>query len=86
MKIYGQHDARTIQQLERCVAAEDNAVGILCADGHLGYSMPIGGVVGYRKYVQSVWRELRHRLREPRREDSAESRRLDSCELRTPGR
>lgn len=51
LKIYGQHDERTIQQLERCVAAEDGAIGVLCADGHLGYSMPIGGVVGYRRYV-----------------------------------
>lgn len=51
MKIYGQHDDRTIQQLERCVAAEAGAIGVLCADGHLGYSMPIGGVVAYRRYV-----------------------------------
>lgn len=51
MKIYGQHDDRTIQQLERCVAAEYGARGVLCADGHLGYSMPIGGVVGYRQFV-----------------------------------
>lgn len=51
MKIYGQHDVKTVQQLERCIAAEDGAVGVLCADGHLGYSMPIGGVVGYRNFV-----------------------------------
>lgn len=51
MKIYGEHDDRTKQQLERCVAAEEGAIGVLCADGHLGYSMPIGGVVGYRHVV-----------------------------------
>lgn len=51
MKIYGQHDERTVQQLERCVAAESGAVGVLCADGHVGYSMPIGGVVAYRDFV-----------------------------------
>lgn len=51
MKILGQHDERTVQQLERCVAAEDGAVGVLCADGHVGYSMPIGGVVAYRGFV-----------------------------------
>ena len=51
MKIYGQHDERTIQQLTRCVAAENGAIGVLCADGHVGYSMPIGGVVGYKNYV-----------------------------------
>lgn len=51
MKIYGQHDERTVQQLERCVAAEDGAIGVLCADGHVGYSMPIGGVVAYRDFI-----------------------------------
>lgn len=51
MKIYGEHDERTKDQLTRCVAAEDGAIGVLCADGHLGYSMPIGGVVAYRGFV-----------------------------------
>lgn len=32
MKIYGQHDEATLKQLERCVAAEDGAPGVLCAD------------------------------------------------------
>jgi tRNA-splicing ligase RtcB len=51
VKIFGQHDEATIQQLQRCAAAERNAPAVLCADGHLGYSMPIGGVVGYRDHV-----------------------------------
>jgi tRNA-splicing ligase RtcB len=51
MKIYGRHDERTIDQLRRCIAAERGATGVLCADGHLGYSMPIGGVVAYRDHV-----------------------------------
>jgi tRNA-splicing ligase RtcB len=51
MKIHGTHDDATIAQLERCVAAEDGAIGVLCADGHKGYSMPIGGVVAYRNHV-----------------------------------
>lgn len=49
--IYGEHDARTIDQLKRCVAAEDGAIGALMPDGHLGYSMPIGGVVAYREHI-----------------------------------
>lgn len=49
--IYGTHDIATIEQLERCAAAELGARGVLCADGHKGYSMPIGGVVGYRNFV-----------------------------------
>jgi tRNA-splicing ligase RtcB len=51
MKIYGQHDDRTVGQLSRCVEAEPGALGVLCADGHVGYSMPIGGVVAYRGFV-----------------------------------
>lgn len=51
MKIYGQHEDRTIQQLTRCVEAEEGARAVLCADGHVGYSMPIGGVVAYLKHV-----------------------------------
>ena len=50
-KIVGQHDEATIEQLERCAAAEDGAPAVLCADGHLGYSMPIGGVIGYRDHI-----------------------------------
>lgn len=51
MKIYGVHDDRTVKQLETCVAAEEGARGVLCADGHVGYSMPIGGVVAYKEFV-----------------------------------
>jgi tRNA-splicing ligase RtcB (3'-phosphate/5'-hydroxy nucleic acid ligase) len=51
IRIFGDHDERTIAQLERCVAAEEGARGVLCADGHLGYSQPIGGVVAYREHV-----------------------------------
>ncbi|MGE3519218.1 MAG: RtcB family protein, partial [Vicinamibacterales bacterium] len=51
LKVFGTHDQRTLQQLDRCVSAEPGALGVLCADGHLGYSMPIGGVVGYKQFV-----------------------------------
>lgn len=51
ISIFGQHDQRTIDQLTRCVDAEDGSIGALMPDGHLGYSMPIGGVVAYRDHV-----------------------------------
>ncbi|MFN8063842.1 MAG: RtcB family protein [Vicinamibacterales bacterium] len=51
IRIFGAHDDRTVQQIERCAAAEPDARAVLCADGHVGYSMPIGGVVGYRDHV-----------------------------------
>ena len=51
MRVFGDHDEPTRRQLQQCVDAEDGARGVLCADGHLGYSMPIGGVVAYRDHV-----------------------------------
>lgn len=51
LTILGEHEARTIDQLSRCTAAEEGAIGVLCADGHVGYSQPIGGVVAYRDHI-----------------------------------
>jgi len=50
-KIYGQHDEKTIKQMETCMATGSAAGGVLCADGHLGYAHPIGGVVGYTDHI-----------------------------------
>lgn len=47
MKIFGNHDERTIRQLQTCLNTSEGSEGVLCADAHLGYSMPIGGVVSY---------------------------------------
>ncbi len=49
--VFGNHDEATIDQLKKCIDAEAGARGVLCADGHVGYSMPIGGVVGYRRLI-----------------------------------
>jgi tRNA-splicing ligase RtcB len=49
--VIGDHEARTVEQLERCVRAEDGAAGVLCADGHVGYSQPVGGAVAYREHI-----------------------------------
>ena len=51
MEIFGAHEQRVIDQLARCAAVEDGARAVLCADGHLGYSQPIGGAVTYRKHI-----------------------------------
>jgi tRNA-splicing ligase RtcB len=48
---FGEVDQRSFAQLQRCLEVEREARGALCADHHLGYSMPIGGVVGYRRHV-----------------------------------
>lgn len=51
--VFGEHDSGTIEQLATCIGAVPNgeARGALMADGHVGYSMCIGGVVGYKNYV-----------------------------------
>ncbi len=52
MKIFGQHEEKTLIQFE---AVRSRAVdAALMADGHLGYVMPIGGVAAYRDQVSVV--------------------------------
>ena len=47
VKIFGVHDDKTVAQIQTC-ANTGNVVGAaLMADGHYGYSQPIGGVVVY---------------------------------------
>jgi tRNA-splicing ligase RtcB len=45
--IFGEHDEKTIAQMERCTRVGSVAGAVLCADGHLGYAQPVGGVVAY---------------------------------------
>src|SRR3954470_2675951 len=51
IKTFGDVDARSLEQLERCMAAGDADYGVLCADHHPGYSQPIGGAIAYEGYV-----------------------------------
>src|SRR5918912_1774041 len=48
---FGRVDERSLDQLERCMAAGDAEFGVLCADHHPGYSQPIGGGIAYEGYV-----------------------------------
>jgi len=50
-QIYGVHDEKTIAQFERCLGAGNVYGGVLCADGHYGYSQPVGGVIAYEGQV-----------------------------------
>ena len=52
MKVFGQHDDKTLTQLEDVASRAHKAA--LMADGHLGYVMPIGGVAAYRGSVSVV--------------------------------
>ena len=51
IRIFGAHDERTVAQLERCAQAGPATRAVLCADGHLGYSQPIGGAIAYEDAV-----------------------------------
>ncbi len=51
IKTFGEVDARSLAQLERCMEAGDADFGVLCADHHVGYSQPIGGAIAYEGYV-----------------------------------
>jgi tRNA-splicing ligase RtcB (3'-phosphate/5'-hydroxy nucleic acid ligase) len=49
--VYGDVDKRAVDQLRRCAAAGDAVRGALCADGHVGYSQPIGGAIAYADHI-----------------------------------
>lgn len=45
--IFGKHDDNTLRQFNHCLETGNVIGGVLCADGHYGYSQPVGGVVVY---------------------------------------
>jgi len=51
VKIFGEHDARTKEQMARCMQYGSAVGGVLCADGHLGYAQPVGGVIAYEEHI-----------------------------------
>ena len=51
LKIFGQHEDATVAQMRNCMAVGNVVSGVICADGHLGYAQPVGGVIAYEKQV-----------------------------------
>ncbi len=51
LEIFGEHDAATIAQMRNCMAVGNVVAGVICADGHLGYAQPVGGVIAYEKQI-----------------------------------
>ena len=51
IKTFGPVDERSLKQLERCMAAGDAELAVLCADHHPGYSQPIGGGIAYEGHI-----------------------------------
>ena len=49
IKVYGEVDESAKQQLRNCM--DETSIGVLTADGHKGYSHPIGGAIAYKDKV-----------------------------------
>lgn len=51
LTIIGTHEAQTIEQMRTCMSVGNAVAGVICADGHLGYAQPVGGVIAYEKQI-----------------------------------
>lgn len=51
IKVFGEPEAQTVEQMENVIRAGGVEHAVLCADSHLGYSVPVGGVVAYDRMI-----------------------------------
>jgi tRNA-splicing ligase RtcB len=51
LTVFGEHEQSTIDQMKNCMAVGNAVAGVICADGHLGYAQPVGGVIAYEKQI-----------------------------------
>lgn len=51
LSVFGEHDEGTLEQMWRCLGTGSAVKGVICADGHLGYAQPVGGVIAYEKHI-----------------------------------
>lgn len=51
LTVIGEHDEGTIAQMRNCMRVGNTVAGVICADGHLGYAQPVGGVIAYEKQI-----------------------------------
>ncbi len=51
LKVIGEHEEGTIAQMRNCMSVGNAVTGVLCADGHLGYAQPVGGVIAYEGQI-----------------------------------
>jgi hypothetical protein len=71
--VWGDHEEKTLEQVRTCAATADRAA--LMADGHLGYAVPIGGVVAYKDAISPSGVGFRYRLRQQGRSSRYAGRR-----------
>src|SRR4051812_32396348 len=51
LKIFGTPEESAVKQIQNCLRDDAAVAGALMADNHLGYAMPIGGVVAYEDAI-----------------------------------
>jgi tRNA-splicing ligase RtcB (3'-phosphate/5'-hydroxy nucleic acid ligase) len=51
LKVFGEHDEATLAQMRNSMSVGNVTAGVICADGHLGYAHPVGGVIAYEKQI-----------------------------------
>lgn len=51
LEVVGQHESNTLEQMRHCMEYGAAEKGVLCADGHLGYAQPVGGVIAYEEQI-----------------------------------
>ena len=51
LRVVGDHEEATIAQMRNCMKVGNAVAGVICADGHLGYAQPVGGVIAYEKQI-----------------------------------
>ena len=49
--VIGDHEPATIMQMDNCMRVGNVVGGVICADGHLGYAQPVGGVIAYERQI-----------------------------------
>ena len=51
LTVFGGHEESTLGQMRNCMGVGNVVGGVVCADGHLGYAQPVGGVIAYEGQV-----------------------------------
>lgn len=51
LTVFGDHDEGTLAQMRNCMGVGNVIAGTICADGHLGYAQPVGGVIAYEGQI-----------------------------------
>jgi tRNA-splicing ligase RtcB (3'-phosphate/5'-hydroxy nucleic acid ligase) len=51
LTVFGEHGEATLAQMRNCMSVGNVVAGVICADGHVGYAQPVGGVIAYEKQI-----------------------------------